>query len=495
MTIDFFNSLDRLPEILIIPVAADTHYGESLQAIATMAKLEVGLIQKDFKADLGEILPLHARGQRIYLLGLGNQPAFAEILKAFRSFSHKNRQKLTPSMGVSFIHQNLPTGFPGWIEAITNGLVLGTYQIGRFKTEKEAVHPLAQPDAKLAFFLDEVHQDSGRQAADRGKIIAETQLKIYDLVNAPSNKKLPSDLANFAVESGKRHGFSVEVFDKEKITETGLHALLAVNRGSEYPATFIVMEYKPKSNQPLKKVGLVGKGVTFDTGGLSIKPSTNMHYMKSDMGGAGAVLGTMEVAAKLKLPVHLIGIVPATDNSIGTTAIKPSDVIESYSGKTIEIIDTDAEGRLILADGLAYMCKHFSPDVLIDLATLTGSAVRTFGYHVSALFTNNDQLASQLSQSGEVSGERVWRLPIWDIYKEDLKSDVADVRNFSGKPLAGAIMAAKFLETFTASHPNWAHLDIAGVAFNDSEFSTQKSSTAYGVRLLTEFLELVSEGE
>ncbi len=493
MTIDLLHSLDRLPEILIIPVATDTHYSESLQAIASMAGLNVSLIQKGFKAELGEAFPLHMQGQRIYLLGLGSEPSFAEILKAFRSFSHKNRQKLAASIGVSFLHQNLPTGFPAWIEAITNGLLLGTYQIGRFKTEKDAAHPLAEPKAKLTFYVDEVHEDSCRQAAQRGLAIAQTQLKVYDLVNAPSNKKLPVDLANFALESGKKYGFAVDVFDKKRIEETGLHALLAVNRGSEFPATFIVMEHKPSSKKPLKKVGLVGKGVTFDTGGLSLKPSTNMHFMKSDMGGAAAVLGTMEMAAKLKLPVHLIGIVPATDNSIGSTAIKPSDVIDSYSGKTIEIIDTDAEGRLILADGLAYMCKHFAPDVLIDLATLTGSAVRTFGYHVAALFSNSDQLAGQLTQSGETSGERVWRLPIWDIYKEDLKSDVADVRNFSGKPLAGAIMAAKFLETFTASHPNWAHLDIAGVAFSDSEFSTQKSATAYGVRLLTEFLRLIAE--
>ncbi|GJM31055.1 MAG: putative cytosol aminopeptidase [Saprospiraceae bacterium] len=494
MTIDFFNTLDRQqPEILLIPVANDNHYDESLQSIAAMTKLEIALIEKGFKAELGETLPLFAQGKRIYLLGLGNKPSFQEILKVFRSFAHKTRQKLTPIIGVSFKHQNLPTGFPAWVEAITNGLMLGTYQIGKFKSEQDNSHPLAVPESKLLFDIDETHKDRAREAADKGLAIAETQLRIFDLVNAPSNKKLPSDLAAWAVQSGKAYNYSVEVFDMKKIQAVGLHALLAVNRGSEYPASFIIMEYKPKGAKQLKKIGLVGKGVTFDTGGLSIKPSTNMHYMKSDMSGAGAVFGAMEAAAKLKLPVHLIGIVPATDNSVDATAIKPSDVIESYSGKTIEIIDTDAEGRLILADGLAYMNRHFKPDVMIDLATLTGSAVRTFGYQVAALFSNNDQLANQLSQVSESSGEWVWRLPIWDIYKDDLKSDVADIRNFSGKPLAGAIMAAKFLEAFTGEHPCWAHLDIAGVAFNDSEFSTQKSSTAYGVRLLTELVKLLGE--
>ena len=178
---------------------------------------------------------------------------------------------------------------------------------------------------------------------------------------------------------------------------------------------------------------------------------------------------------------------------MSSNAIKPSDVIDSYSGKTIEIIDTDAEGRLILADGLAYMIKHFAPEILIDLATLTGSAVRTFGYHAAGLFSNNDELANQIATAGRATGERVWRLPIWDVYKDDIKSDVADVRNFSGKPVAGAIGAAKFLEAFIGDHPRWAHLDIAGVAFNDSEYSGQKSATAFGVRLLVEFFKEINK--
>ena len=319
--------------------------------------------------------------------------------------------------------------------------------------------------------------------------MARTQMSIFDMVNAPSNKKLPIDLANWALKSGESHGYKVRTFDQKEIKATGLEALLAVNRGSEYPASFIIMEHKPSGNGTYKKVGLVGKGVTFDTGGLSIKPSINMHFMKSDMGGAAAVFGTMEMAAKLNLPVHLIGIVPATENSVDAKSIKPSDVIDSYSGKTIEIIDTDAEGRLILADGINYMVKNYAPEILIDLATLTGSAVRTFGYHAAALFSNDDELAERIQETGKKNGEKSWRLPIWDIYKEDIKSDVADVRNYSGRPTAGAIGAAKFLQFFTEEHPKWAHLDIAGVAFGDSEFSIQRSATAFGVRLLIELIE------
>jgi leucyl aminopeptidase len=235
----------------------------------------------------------------------------------------------------------------------------------------------------------------------------------------------------------------------------------------------------------------VGKGVTFDTGGLSIKPSTSMHLMKSDMGGAAAVLGTLEVVAKLNLPIHVVGIVPATENSVDSRSTKPGDVITSYSGKTIEIIDTDAEGRVILADGLAYMVRHFQPDVLIDLATLTGSVIAALGLHAGGMFTQNDALATQLTQAADQTGERLWRMPLWDVYKEDIKSDVADVKNFSGKPVAGSISAAKFLEVFTENHPAWAHLDIAGMAFADTEFGSQKNATGFGIRLLIAYLRIL----
>jgi leucyl aminopeptidase len=299
-------------------------------------------------------------------------------------------------------------------------------------------------------------------------------------------------LARWSVASGEKLGYKVNaVLGREAITDLGCHALLAVNKGSEEPPAFIIMEYKPKKKGKYPTIGLVGKGVTFDTGGVSIKPSTNMHNMKSDMGGAAAVFGTMEVAAKLQLPVHLIGIVPSTENCVDGASTKPSEVFNSYLGKTIEMIDTDAEGRLILADGLAYINKNFTPDTIIDLATLTGSCIATLGYAAAGMFTNNDDLAADLYKVGQVCGEKVWRLPLWDAYKDDLTSDVADVRNFSGKPVAGAITAAKFLEVFVEQHPSWVHLDIAGVAFTDGEFAHMKSGTAYGVRLLTEYIKSV----
>lgn len=489
MTFKLLHQTDTGFDTVLIPLAAGDHLSKTLQQLASDLSLPADALKRDFKAEAAELLPLYIKDCRLLLVGLGKDPTFTDIQRSFRTFSHRYKERMPSKLAINWFYASAASHLPEWVEAAVNGLYLGGYQIGRYKSKARSEAILWGEDAQIVLQLPEAGAKAVKDAAEKAWHIATTQARIIDLVNAPSNKKLPSDLANWALRSGEKYGYQVEVYELKKIKSIGLHALLAVNRGSEEPPTFIVMEYQPE-NAPagLPKVGLVGKGVTFDTGGLSIKPSANLHYMKSDMGGAAAVLGAMEAAAKLQLPVHLIGIVPATDNSVDARAIKPSDVIDSYSGKTIEIIDTDAEGRLILADGIAYALRHYSPDILIDLATLTGSAVRTFGYHAAGLFTNNEELYQRLSEAGERTGERLWRLPLWDVYKEDLKSDVADVRNYSGRPLAGAIGAAKFLEFFTEDHPAWAHLDIAGVAFSDSEFTTQKSATGFGLRLLIDYL-------
>lgn len=490
MKIIIQSKLNTLPQLLIFPIVKKDDLTADFEHIEAQIGKMSHLLKSDFKGERGETHILYSDTSKITLLGLGKKPDFASVLKTFRSFAHQNKKILGSKIGVNFLHFTATDSLPSYIDAATNGLQLATYNIHLFKSSTSDVHPFDKDGATLTFYVDENIKDDAQAQAEKGAEMAGTQKSIFNLVNAPSNKKLPTHLSNWAKASGEKHAYQVNVLEKEAIEELGLYGLLAVNRGSEFPPTFTIMEYRPADSKgkELPKVGLVGKGVTFDTGGLSLKPSNNMHYMKSDMGGAAAVLGTMEMVAKLQLPVHLIGIVPATDNSIGEKAIKPSDVIDSYSGKTIEIIDTDAEGRLILADGLAYMVKHFKPDTLIDLATLTGSTVRTFGYHAAALMSNSDDLAQALSVSGDATGERVWRLPIWKVYESDIKSDVADVRNYSGRPLAGAIGAAKFLEVFTDEHPNWAHLDIAGTAFGDSEFSSQKSASGFGVRLLIDYL-------
>lgn len=420
-----------------------------------------------------------SRNMVIYTIGLGADADFAGVLKAARRFAHQHDSSLPAELVLCW-----PTSLSDrLLEAFVNGLYLGTYRLSRLKTQDTPVHPLRSPEARLVLLEERPELTA---AAERGRTVADVQMRISDLVNLPSNYKRPAELGQWALDSGQQYGYRVEVWDRARCEQEGLHALLAVNRGSEDPPAFIIMEYQGQGAS--QKIGLVGKGVTFDTGGVSIKPSSNMHLMKSDMGGAAAVLGTIEAAARLQLPVHLVGIIPATDNVIDARSIKPGDVIGSYSGKSIEVIDTDAEGRLILADGLAFLIRNHAPDIIIDLATLTGSTVRTLGYAAAALFTNNEALARTLYDAGQRVGEKLWRLPLWDDYKDDLKSDVADVRNFSGKPIAGAINAAKFLEVFTEEHPRWVHIDIAGVAMVSSEFGSDRGATAYGVRLLLEFM-------
>ncbi|MCP3928043.1 MAG: leucyl aminopeptidase family protein [Bacteroidetes bacterium] len=472
---------------ILFPIEKEDQLANVLSQLAENTNFPAEELINDFKADHGEVQVIYSQAGKLILLGLGKNPGFAEVFKAFRSFSFKWKEKLQSRLCLNLLYVNASSNAALWGEAAVNGLILGGYDAGHYKTDQKKLHPIEKTDAELVVLI----KNSGKKIAEqiaKGRSFANTQKEIFHLVNAPGNKKLPGDLANWAIQSGKKHGFKVRVLNKKQISENELDALLAVNRGSEHPPVFIIMEYTPADSDSLPSVGLVGKGVTFDTGGLSIKPSGNMHFMKSDMGGAAAVFGAVEMAAKLKLPIRLTGIVPATDNCVGSKSVKPGDVINSYSGKSIEVIDTDAEGRLILADGLSYMVKNYKPDILIDLATLTGSAVRTLGYEAGAIFSNNDELAAKLYDISIQTGERVWRLPLWDAYRNEIKSDVADVKNFSGKPVAGAISAAKFLEFFTEKHPSWVHLDIAGVAFGDSEFTTQKSATGFGVRLLTEFI-------
>ena len=486
---------------IIFPLIDDENLAENLSKIVKHVGLSAENLQQDFKATLKENLMLYGTQEgleKVYLLGLGKDPKQADFVKVFRSFFYNFKKKAPKSVGLKLKLANLEA----YTEFIVNGICLAEYEVGIYKTEQKTTSDFFGEEGVLEIQVAENAIESAEKAAKIGQEIAETQARIMALVDAPANFKFPQKIAEFAQESGQKYGFDVKVFDEKQCLEMGLHALLAVGRGStENPARFIVMEYPSASlgertsttlgeqlPERSRRIGLVGKGVTFDTGGISIKGSASMSYMKSDMGGAGAVLGTIELAAKLKLPVHLIGVIPATENCVDGNALKPSEVISSYSGKTIEVIDTDAEGRLILADGLSYIKKNYEPDVIIDLATLTGNCIAALGYVAAGLLSNNDELADKLLSISQLTGEKIWRLPLWDDYKDMMNSDIADIKNLSSVPLAGAITAAKFLEVFIDGHTNWAHLDIAGMAFGDSEFAKMKSATAFGVNFLTTWL-------
>jgi leucyl aminopeptidase len=318
----------------------------------------------------------------------------------------------------------------------------------------------------------------------QGLVIADAVTFTKNLANLPSNICTPTFLADQAKELGKKYkAISVNVLEEKDMKKLGMGAILAVSQGSAEDAKFICLQYKGagKSKAP---IALVGKGVTFDTGGNSLKSPDSMVGMKYDMCGAASVLGTIKAAAELKLPINVVGVIPAVENMPGGTAYKPEDILTSLSGQTIEVISTDAEGRLILADALTY-CERFKPDVVIDIATLTGAVVIALGFHASGLLSNSEALAKALLTAGDESGDRAWQLPLWDEYQEQIKSPFADIANTGGRP-AGTITAACFLSRF-AKKFRWAHLDVAGTAATMMN-STERMATGRPVPMLTQYL-------
>jgi leucyl aminopeptidase len=414
-------------------------------------------------------------GQLILLIGLGKDPEYKTIENSYRRILAKNKDLIGDAVSLEF-----PANFSAErVEAALVGFQLGSYSVGFYKKDQSADYR----DLKVRVGST---LENAESIVERAEKIAGAKMEAFKLVDLPPNKVTPEYLADWAEDLGRTRQLHVKILDESSAKAEGLDAFLAVGRGSAKAPKFIIMEYRPAEFS--FHLGLVGKGVTFDTGGLNVK-TQGMHHMKSDMGGAAAVLATVKLVSDLGLPIHLTAIVPAVENAIDKNAYLPSEVIGSHAGLSIEVIDTDAEGRLILADGLSYLVKNYQPDQIIDLATLTGSSIGTFGYECAALFSNDGTLSHGLQKAGEAIDEKSWPLPLWDNYGKEMDSEIADIKNYHGKPFAGAITAAKFLQAFTHEHPAWAHLDIAGVAYGDSEFAKTKTGTAYGVSLLLRYIE------
>lgn len=420
-----------------------------------------------------------AGSQKVIVLGLEDSLSYQQISNQCRSALFNCIEKNKQPHAILVVYDGIKSDTAS---ALANGMRLSNIRIDYYAKER------SNTSAHLNVW---VQDKKSRSLVEQGIALAEIQEGIGHLVNMPSNEKNPQFIVDWVHENLMSRSITIHAMGIEDLKEKGMGGLVSVGQGSKTPPYLLIIEYRPTSKQKLKHIGLVGKGVTFDTGGISLKDSLNMHLMKSDMGGAAAVLGALQALHLFNIKINATAVIPLAENAIGPEAYRPGDVYKSYSGKSVEVIDTDAEGRLILADALTYIVQEYQTDHLIDLATLTGSIIMTLGYRMAGLFSNDDALAKALRKTGDKTGERLWQLPLSEDYAEEMNSDIADIKNLSTKPGAGAITAAKFLEAFIEKHPSWAHLDIAGVVMTDNEYSKGRSATAFGVLLLKEWIESI----
>ena len=436
---------------------------------------------KDFEGKKGEISIRYKNKNTILYCGLGEIKKYTDnILRSAAANGIRKAIDLKRKR-VSIIEPKIKDLGKDSSVAIIEGAVLGSYAFAKYKSEK----PKAV--SSLEFVSNKITPKEAKDTAT----ICESINYARDLVNENATDIYPERLAKEAQDiASLSNDITCTVLTEKEIKEEGLGLLYAVGQGSSNPPRLAIIEYKgnPESK---KKLALIGKGITFDSGGQNLKPTSHIETMRCDMAGAATVLGLLKALAQLKPAINVIGVIPAAHNAIDSSSYLPGDTYTSFSGKTVEVLNTDAEGRLALADAIAYCIKNYSPSEIIDLATLTGSIISALGDTIAGLFSNNDSIAEKLFQSGEKTGERLWRLPIYDEHREAMKSDIADIRNISKlkKGYASSITGAAFIESFVKNRP-WAHLDIAGTAFNEGELRGEvpKFGTGFGIRLLLDYL-------
>jgi leucyl aminopeptidase len=440
----------------------------------------------EFSGKFSQIAVLHTEGKiparRVLLIGLGKKEEFYfDRIRQVHAKAAIHAREIGVKSFASCLHCYESDGSPREVaRAVVEGILLGLYKFDKYKTEKEKKNEIEEFTVICENEVDEVEE-----GVKLGKTLAEATNFTRELVNLPGNEATPAKLAEVAKGLAREYKLRIKVFEREDMKRLGMYGLLAVSQGSVQPPKFIVLEYN-SGKKPT--IALVGKGITFDSGGISLKPGKDMDKMKHDKAGACAVLGIIKAAAELKLPMNIVGFIPATENLPSGSAYKPGDIIKTYSKKTVEVVNTDAEGRIILADALAY-ASTYKPTALIDLATLTGACVIALGDLAIGLMGNDQNLIERIEDAGEKAWERTWQLPLWKEYDEYDKSDVADVKNIGGKSgEAGTITAAAFLKTFVGETP-WAHLDIAGTAWVEREKPYNlKGATGVGVRLIIQLL-------
>jgi leucyl aminopeptidase len=492
MKVTAVKNINKRPkaDYLIIPFLEGKKGPIPICNIAKFSKVIKAPIQtKDFLGKEKQILIVYAPKERIMLLGLGKADKIdefhvSEIYAEAVAFLKKSKA-ISASI---IIPEKLNISKEDLVKGIVEALFLTNYGFDKFKhfTKKDAPSYL-----KVAYLIgiEKKHMN----LVNKGKIIATGVNLTRDLVNNNADEETPQNLAKIAKSFEKiSKNIKVSIFDKKKIEEEKMGLLLAVNKGSDKEPVFIIVDYVGNPSSKERSV-IIGKGITYDTGGLSLKPTTSMDTMKSDMSGGAAILGTMYTIAHLKLKVNVTGIVPATENAIGPSSYKPGDVYVGMTKKSVEIKNTDAEGRLILADALAYAATKIKPNRIIDIASLTGACVVALGEEIAGLFSNSNELASNLELASKRTGDHLWRLPLYQEYKKELKSDIADLKNISNGRAAGAVTAALFLEEFV-DNISWAHIDIGGPAFMSKPKGLHPTlATGIGVRLFVYFFENLSK--
>jgi leucyl aminopeptidase len=470
-------------DLVVLPFWQGVKKAEPACTLAPFkSELAAVLHEDDFKGKEGETVLIYTgkkKESRLLLLGCGKKSeASAE---SFRK-SVVSAIKLCHKKGWTSLNFVCPEKGSYYVP-ITEGILLSNYVFDKLKHDSLKEDTTASLK-KLCLIGADKNQD---KECKRAEVIIDAVNFARDLINGNADDITPQKLSETACDLCKTSSsLKATILGKNEIIKAGLGLLLAVNRASFRDPALIIVEYR---GNPSSKdcTALIGKGITYDTGGLILKPKGGMETMKDDMSGGAAVLGTLKALAALKVPVNVVGIIPSTENSIGSGSYKPGDVYKSYSGKTVEIADTDAEGRLVLADAISYVQDHYKPTRMIDLATLTGGIVVALGEQASGLFSNDDKLAKKLFDAGEATFERLWRLPLYPEYKEALKSTIADIKNSADRK-ASSITGATFIQEFVKKIP-WAHLDIAGTAYLSSPRDYHSTpATGVGIRLLVEFL-------
>ncbi len=443
----------------------------------------------DWSGKAKQTLLLYPRGvmpaRRVLLIGLGKRSApDIDLLREIAAIAAQRARDVKVEK-FAWALPVVPEHTPETVAAaLTEGSMLGSYRFLEYKTDMKLEERREIDEITLITPPDAVEEAT--RGIARGGAVARGVNLARDLANLPPNVLTPAQLAARARELALAFDLPITILDPAEMQEQGFGGILAVGQGSANEPRFIVIEYGAHYTDA-PTICLVGKGMTFDSGGISIKPAENMDAMKMDMSGAAAVLGALHAIAELRLPLHIVVLIGAAENMPGASAYRPGDILKTLSGKTIEVLNTDAEGRIVLADALTY-AQRYNPAAIIDLATLTGAISVALGPHAIGLFANDDTLAQRLLRAGEVAGERAWQLPLWQPYRDMVKSEIADVRNSAGRQ-GGAITAAAFLNAFVGEYP-WAHLDIAGTAWTDSKPKAYqpKGATGVGVRLLLQAL-------